>query len=88
MIAASVSSCIRGSVANGIPRGQDATSARASAATASRCARMRSPCSAGRISRRWCRCRSPSSSRIELAPTNGSTTDDAAPAVRTAGGAA
>ena len=85
MITSSVSACMRGWVANAVPRGQRSTSAAASSAIRSRCARMRSPWNGGSISLRWRRCGGPSRMRIELRPTNGSRKLELSPAVRTSG---
>ena len=78
-ITSSVSSCIRGSVRSGRPGCQRSSSASASAATVARCASIRSPWNGGSTSRRWRRCASPLVSRIELGPTNGSSTVELAP---------
>ena len=66
-----VSARMRGSVATGSPRGHDPISRSASSATSGAWLRIVSPCSGGRMSRRWRRCSGPSSRRIDRDPTNG-----------------
>ena len=88
MMMSSVSACMRPCVASASPAGQRSTSAAASLAISSRWARIRSPWNGGSISLRWRRCAGPSSTRIELGPTNGSRNVELAPAIATSTGAA
>ena len=79
-ITSSVSACMRSSAWTGRPGVQPSSSAAASCAIVSRQRASASPWKGGSIRRRSFRCSSPSRTRIERGPANGSSTVELAPA--------
>ena len=80
--------CMRSSVFSGLPGAQEASSSSATLAIVSRQRASASPWNGGSIRRRSRRCSSPSSTRIERGPANGSRKVELAPASSSSAGAA